>query len=172
MRILCSVGKENMGKYDNVARDYFGNPERAAELFWIGVHHKRLEVMAQDFRTDLKLFFRTMQCRRDKRKLQALFKQSEFMNLPPEAQKVIVVHLGDKNLVKKVVEEGEDVCKALQDWAKEERDEGKKEGRQEKTNELVQNLVSSMKCTVREAVVLLKIPEEEQEAICRQMTNQ
>ena len=81
-----------------------------------------------DFQTDLRQFFQAMQCRRDRKKLKELFLKPEFRNLNMETQKVIAVHLNQKKLIKKVVEEDVDMCKALNDWAKEERSIGRKEG--------------------------------------------
>ena len=37
-----------MGKYDNVDREYFTDPERAAELFSAGVYHWRLKMGGRD----------------------------------------------------------------------------------------------------------------------------
>ena len=64
----------------------------------------------------------------DRERIAELFLKPEFRNLNMETQKVIAVHLNQKKLIKKVVEEDVDMCKALNDWAKEERAIGRKEG--------------------------------------------
>lgn len=45
-----------MGKYDNVDKDYFLEPERIAELFAVGVHHGHASIRAEDLELDEKTY--------------------------------------------------------------------------------------------------------------------
>ena len=39
-----------MGKYDNLDRHYFTDRERAAELFSVGIFHRRVNIEAEDIK--------------------------------------------------------------------------------------------------------------------------
>lgn len=84
-------------------------------------------VNPEDFQTDLKHFFRFMQARNDKSKMQKLLRQVDDMELSVETQQVISIHIGQKEIEKKVIEEGETMCKAIRDMMKDERQEGRRE---------------------------------------------
>lgn len=275
--LLCSAGRRSMGKYDNLDRQYFSDPERAAELFTVGIFHRRINIEAEDikpiertypslvsasgsverdaifvceaqrikygleietssdysmprrfltydaceyekeageiwrahetnndlerfeeiksrmkasdryhpvinlllylgqghfrghdalrglfavpedikpfvfekiqnysyalleaehidpeeFRTDLKFFFRAMQCRKDKHKLKALMESKPYRYLSTETQRVIALHLNVKELTQKVVEEEMDMCRAYRELIADERAEAHKEGLEE-----------------------------------------
>lgn len=88
-------------------------------------------VNIQNYRTDLKEFFQAMQCRGKREKLKELCRMESFQNLCRETEIVISAHLNNKTLLKKVEEEGAHMCKALDDWLKEEKRNGKREGRKE-----------------------------------------
>lgn len=79
------------------------------------------------YQTDLKEFFRAMQCRRDKEQLRRLFQTEEFRYLKPETEWTIAVHLHIKGLMQKMKEEIP-MCKAFDDLTKEWKQEGKIEG--------------------------------------------
>ncbi len=83
----------------------------------------------EDYRTDLKEFFRAMQCRGDRTKLRRLLQTEEFQRLLPETEQVIARHLHIGMLVHKMEKEGWSMCKAFDDLMKEERREGRKEGK-------------------------------------------
>lgn len=85
----------------------------------------------QSYNTDLKEFFRAMQCRKDREKLRKLFQTKEFQRLCPETELVIARHLHIKSLINKMEKEELPMCKAFDDLMKEERREGKREGRRE-----------------------------------------
>lgn len=116
-------------------------------------------VNPSDYETDLKLFFRAMQCRYDKERLQVLLQSEEYQELEWETECAIVVHLGIKNLIKKVVEEEESMCKAMRDWAKEERETGRQEGREEERISAIQELLKNG--IPKEFILRLKYTEEE-----------
>jgi len=60
---------------------------------------------------------------------------------------------------------GYDMCKGMEDWAKEEQEKGaargKIEGKMDMLLQNIQNLMESMKITAEEAMNLLKVPVEE-----------
>ena len=86
---------------------------------------------AQNYHTDLREFFQAMQCRGDKERLEELVRLERFQKLSHETEVVISAHLNNHVLLRKVEEEGEPMCKALDDWIKEEKQNGRKEGRRE-----------------------------------------
>ena len=109
----------------------------------------------EEFRTDLRFFFRAMQCRNDKAKLAVMLEEKAFEQLDRVTQKAIVVHLNIKNLTKKVVEEEEEMCKEYRDLIADERAEAKKEGIMEGIQEGIQQVVGCLKkikggCTKQE----------------------
>lgn len=101
----------------------FGAYIREYDFPLIDVHTVRPE----DYQTDLREFFRTMQCRQDKQRMMQLFQTERFQNLSSEIEEAIAVHLHMKGLTEKMEKEGVSMCKAIREWMEEERKEGKKE---------------------------------------------
>lgn len=114
-------------------------------------------VNPQDFQTDLKLFFEFMQARNNKEKMNQLLQQIEDMNLSVETEQVISIHIGQKELEKKVIEEGVAMCKAIRDILKDERREGKQEGRQETLIENLNSLMQKCQFTLDQAMDVLNV---------------
>lgn len=85
----------------------------------------------ENYKTELRQFFQAMQARNDFIRLKGLFEREDFINLSSETQKVIAIHLDNKIMTKKVVEEEEDMCKAIRDMLKEAKSEGIIEGKEE-----------------------------------------
>ena len=56
----------------------------------------------EEYRTDLKEFFQAMQCRRDRLKLERLFRTEVFQHLSPETERTIARHLHVNRLVHKM----------------------------------------------------------------------
>jgi len=105
----------------------------------------------EEFRTDLKFFFRAMQCRKDKHKLKALLESKPYRYLATETQRVIAVHLNIKELTQKVVEEGQDMCRAYRELIADERAEARKEGLAEGIEEgirqgISQGMIQALSC--------------------------
>lgn len=88
-------------------------------------------VNPDNYDTDLKEFFKAMQCRRDREKLKTLFQTEEFRHLCPETERVIARHLHVARLLKKIEKEELPMCKAFDDLMREERREGRREGKRE-----------------------------------------
>lgn len=83
----------------------------------------------ENYHTELRQFIEAMQARYDKKKLSNLFEREEFQNLSTLTQRALAVHLGNSTLCRKVIEEGENMCKALRDLEKDWKMEGRIEGR-------------------------------------------
>ena len=79
-----------------------------------------------------------MQARYDKRKLYQLLQREDFQNLKSVTQRAIAVHLNNKEIIQKVVEEKEEMCKAIRDLKRDWKMEGRQEGRQEGLQEGLQ----------------------------------
>lgn len=78
----------------------------------------------ENYHTELRQFIEAMQARYDKKKLSSLFKREEFQNLSTLTQKALAVHLDNNQISRKVIEEGENMCKALRDLEKDWKREG------------------------------------------------
>lgn len=130
-------------------------------------------VNPEEYQTELKLVFEALQTRGDKQRMKKLFQEDRFQHMSRETQKIIAVHLNQKDIIKKVVEEGEDMCKAMRDWAREERaigrKEGKKEGREEgriqgnkeALKSSIHNLMETFHLSIEQAMDALRIPESD-----------
>jgi len=129
------------------------------------------------FRTELGQLLQAIACAGDKAKLQALFQKEEYSHLERETAEAIAI-MTDVDIVLNKLDEceengGYDMCKGMEDWAKEEQEkgaargkiegriEGKIEGKIESKLESIQNLMQNMKITAEEAMNLLGVPVEE-----------
>ena len=141
-----------MGKYDILDKEFFSEPQRMAEL---------------------RQFFRAMQSRYDKHKLAELFEQEEFQSISTQTQKIIAVHLNVRELRKKVIEEGENMCKAyrdlVKDWKQEGRLEGRLEGKSEERIRNLRHLMDNLQLTAKQAMDALQIEESERENCYRML---
>lgn len=81
------------------------------------------------YRTDLREFFHALQCRGDKKELNALLHTERFRNLKDETEWVIAVYLDRKKLTEKMKQEGIGMCQALDELMEDKRREGKREGK-------------------------------------------
>lgn len=114
-------------------------------------------VNIQNYRTDLKEFFQAMQCRGKRDKLKKLCRMESFQNLPRETEIVISAHLNNKTLLKKVEEEGVHMCKALDDWLKEEKNIGRREGRKEGRKEERIRIIHSLRLEGMEEEIIKRV---------------
>lgn len=82
------------------------------------------------------------------------------MNLSPDTEKIIAIHLGNEKVTKKVVEEAVQMCKAIRDMMKDSREEG----REEVIKNMIMNHISDdiiIKCT---SISLEKLSQFKKEA--------
>ena len=85
-------------------------------------------VNAEDYETDLREFFRIMQCRKDKGKMNELCHSERFRNLDPETVRAIAIHIDRKGLMPKVEKEGVILCQAFDELMEDKRQEGIEQG--------------------------------------------
>ena len=88
-------------------------------------------VNAEDYETDLREFFRIMQCRKDKGKMNELCHSERFRNLDPETVRAIAIHIDRKGLMPKVEKEGVILCQAFDELMEDKRQEGIEQGIQQ-----------------------------------------
>ncbi|MBR1702902.1 MAG: hypothetical protein IJ716_13295, partial [Lachnospiraceae bacterium] len=149
INLLLYLGKGHFRGKD-VLRDLFSIPQRVKPFVFEKIQNYSYALLEaeyvdpDEFHTDLKYFFRAMQCRNDKKKLKGLLAQEEYECLARAAQKAIAVHLNIKELAKKVVEEDEEMCKAYRDLIADERAEAKQEGILEGIQEGIQQGIQHM----------------------------
>lgn len=117
-----------------------------------------------DFHTELREFFRAMQCRYDKSRLAELFQEEAFQNLSMDTQIIIAIHLEMEKLTNKVIEEKENMCKAYRELVEDWKEEGRNEGRLLDIN----NLMDSLRINAEQAMDFLKIQGEDRR-ICLSM---
>ena len=117
------------------------------------------------FQTDLKQVFDFLRCADSKEKLKALIENNPaYMNLDEETYDVMTIHAHSKELEmlrENVKEDGGNMCKALMDWATEEREIGRAEGMEL----CAYKMIESGSVTVREALNILKLHKEEAEFV-------
>ena len=110
---------------------------------------KKLE-NTEVFHTDLKQVFDFIRCSKNKKKTQKLLATDPaYQSLSEDAYDVMAAFTKSKELMQlREKQEGEkiDMCKALQDWAAEERKEGRKEG--------ISALVNSLKYFIKDEEIL------------------
>lgn len=87
------------------------------------------------FHSDLQVILGLLKCRKDKQKLKEYIKNNDefFINVDMETGMAISSFMNSESLMNKLENrkkgEGVDMCKALEDWAAEERAQGKTEGK-------------------------------------------
>ncbi len=133
-------------------------------------------VNPDNYKTDLKVFFEAMQCRKDRNALRNLFGEERFSSLAPETERVIALHLNIKKLVYKMEKEELPMCKAFNDLMKEQRRDGIKEGRREGKRETlvrdVESVMENFKVDLQSACEGLKITVGEYERYKKQVALQ
>lgn len=98
---------------------------------------ERLENLAL-FQTDLQVIFGLLKCRKDKQKLKQYVKDNKvfFKSVDMDTGMVIGAFMNSSNIMNGMRNQDEggkvDMCKAMEDWAAEERLEGKLEGEENK----------------------------------------
>lgn len=170
LRELFRIPKEAGQQLGRLLQDY--------DFLLIGAE----SVNVRNYHTDLREFFQAMQCRKEKKKLKELFQTEGFKNLSRETELVITAHLGEKKLFQQV-EEGMSMCKALDDWMKEEREIGRREGQKQGQRQgqkqgqkqgrregirigklsSIKNLMETLHLSAEQAMDALKIPNEEKQ---------
>ena len=121
-----------------------------------------------DFTGELRQFFEAMQARNNKEKLKTLFLREDFQNLSEETQQVIAIHLGQKKLIRKVLEEKQSMCKAMRDIMKESREEGIEQGIEQNLQINLKNLMQNLSLSLDQAMNVLGVKNEQRER-CREL---
>lgn len=137
----------------------FGLSAKCRNLLGTNLHDYDFPLLEADYmepeyyRTDLKEFFRAMQCRRDKTKLGQLFHTDVFQSLRPETEQVIARHLHIEYLLHKMEKEESPMCKAFDDLMedklregkvtglREGRREGRREGKREEKIQIIRQMI-------------------------------
>ena len=114
------------------------------------------------FRTDMKQVINFIKNSEDREQLRELIESdSAYRKMDEDAYDVMATFADSKELIeaKKNYRKGEkiDMCKGLQDWAAEERSEGRLEGKIEDIRRMMKNL----NLTIEVAMSALEIPEED-----------
>ena len=114
------------------------------------------------FKTENRILFELLSTARDKKAMKQLLNKNRerYNKVDSNVMRTMFDIIGIKYKVsEKNNEEGDgDMCKAIEEWAEEERTAGKFEG----TAEALRNIMDSLKITASEAMDILKIAKEEQ----------
>ncbi len=120
------------------------------------------------FHSDLKQVIDISQCAKDKKKMKKLVESDEaFQHMDADAYDVAaaMVHSKELEAYRETHKEGEmNMCKALQDWAEEERTLGRAEGLAEGMAHLIQSFSSLVQdgiLSLQEAARRIQMSEEE-----------
>lgn len=122
---------------------------------------ERLENLAL-FQTDLQVIFGLLKCRKDKQKLKQYVKDNKvfFKSVDMDTGMVIGAFMNSSNIMNGMRNQDEggkvDMCKAMEDWAAEERLEGKLEGEENK-------LVDQIRKKLEKGKVIATIADEVEE---------
>ncbi len=129
------------------------------------------------FKTENRMLFELLSCACDKKAMKKLLDKSRerYSKVDCNIMRTMFDIIGIKYKEKEDDKEGDgDMCRAIEEWAEEERTagkiegrlegklEGKLEGRLEGTTEALRNIMDSLKITAIEAMDILKIAKEEQ----------
>ena len=135
------------------------------------------------FKTENRILFELLSCACDKKAMKRLLDKNRERynkvdrNIMRTMFDIIGVRYREKEDTDK---EGDgDMCKAIEEWAEEERTagkiegriEGKLEGRLEGTTEALRNIMDSLKITAMEAMDILKIEKEERTEYLKLINN-
>lgn len=109
----------------------------------------------EQYSTELRAFFKAMQCRKNKKELYELMRTEEFQQLSGEAQEAIASHLKNPKLLKKMKEEKNmEMCQAFreleEDWQNEGMEKGIKEGKLQVVRQMIKEGLDKaiiLKCT-------------------------
>ncbi|MBQ8821673.1 MAG: hypothetical protein IJZ82_03440 [Lachnospiraceae bacterium] len=121
------------------------------------------------FKTDLKLVFDFLKCADSKEKMKALVEDNPaYKDLDEDTYDVMMVHAHSKELQKlreNVKESEGNMCKALADWAAEEREIGREEGIEQGILLCAYKMIACGSVTVKEALAVLNLNGEEAEFV-------
>ena len=112
---------------------------------------ERLENLAM-FQEDLQVIFGLLKCRKDKQKLKKYVEENKefFKNVDVDTGMVIGAFMNSNSIMNEIKNQNEegrvDMCKAMEDWAAEERAEGRLEGRLEGELEGEENKLVDLIC--------------------------
>ncbi len=139
------------------------------------------------FHTEIRELFEMMRCRGDKEKMKKTVEDNDnYKHLSEETLEAISVVVKEpsvfvnKEMYKSEEEEGYDMCKALRDWAEEERSEGRVESRTEDIldilgikgdvpDELRQSIMSEKDVAILKRWIIAAVQAESIEAFAAQM---
>lgn len=79
--------------------------------------------------------------RKNKKKLNELFRTEEFLKLKEDTEWAIAVHIDRKKLTVKMEKEGLRMCQAFDELMKDKKAEGKKEGRKEERARIIRHMM-------------------------------
>jgi len=117
------------------------------------------------FKTENRLLFETLASCENKKKMYNFMKshEEEYKKWDVLTTKLMCDLLGLKHdkIVKKVMEEGKDMCKAVEELMEDAREEG----REEERILSVRNMCKSLKISVEQAMDALMIPINERERL-------
>lgn len=121
------------------------------------IHIRLIEadyVDPEQYSTELKIFFRAMQYRRNKEKLRRLMRSEEFQKISGEAEEAIRACLGHKQLSDKMKKGKMPMCKAIDGMLKDSEKAGMKKGLEKERTTIVQKMIKEgldkaiiLKCT-------------------------
>lgn len=124
------------------------------------------------FKTENRLLFEMLSCGKDKKKMQQLLREEkEYSEVDEESAKAIFGILGvglNLEKIRKQDKDGReryDMCQAIEDMRRDERQEGRREGALDMALKNVKNLMKNQKVTCEEAMNMMGISKKMQKKI-------
>ncbi len=138
-----------MGKKDDAMYDYLEDPNKFADLVNVVLHQgmqvidgsmlKPDDIRYVDFtifKTELGQLLQAISCKNDKEKLKKLLRDKNYSHLERETAEAIAIMTDNASLLEKLDEYenegGYNMCKGLDDWAKEEQEKSEIRGKIER----------------------------------------
>ena len=125
------------------------------------------------FQNDLQVIFGLLKCRKDKQKLKRYVEENKefFSSVDADTAMAIGAFMNSDSIVNEMKNPDEggcvDMCKAMEDWAAEEREEGRLEGRLEsrlegEENKLVEQICKKLAKGKNVAIIADEVEETEE----------
>jgi len=123
------------------------------------------------YQKDLQVIFGLLKCRKDKQKLRHYVEDNQdfFKNVDVDTGMAISSFIDSKSMMNEVKNQNKggrvDMCKAMEDWAAEERAEGRLEGRLEGREENLVNLICKKIAKGKDIATIADEVEETEEVV-------
>jgi hypothetical protein len=150
--------KDSLKTFGNVLDDYVSD-------YSMNILYTEPDYNCDNFHTEFRELYRTLSYRNDKISLQKMFREDKaFRNIDRDTLDLITRYTNQEMIFEnrekiQNSQGGYDMFEAIEEWAADERAEGRAEGRENARIEMVENMLKDGR-TVEEIVSFCKLPED------------